>query len=468
MGSENVYDDPQTLEEYSRDISFAPPVTPALVVKPSTAEEVIEIVRLASRSRTPLVPVSSGSPHFRGDTVPSVKGAIILDLSRMNRVLRVDRRNRVIMFEPGVTFTQLKEEAERHGMLPMMPLRPKKAKSALASYLEREPVLVPKYHWDPMDPLLCLEVISGTGEVIRTGSAAGPGNVEDLLALGYGLVSPLGPGQVDFARIFQGSQGTMGVATWATAKCRLKPSTQRLLIASSESLEELLPLAYRLLRRRLGEELLIMNRQCLLAVLGANTDWQLPQWVLAIVVAGYEFFPDERIEWQVEEVREAAQLAGVKLQEELDAASFFVINALQSPSDDFYWRLNGKEKCQEVFFITTLDRAPLLYKEMIEVAGTMGYPEGEVLVYLQPVIQGCAAHLELVFPYDTEYEELARRVYVAVSRSALRLGAFFSRPYGIWSEMVFTDPVLFSVLKRLKSIFDPYGILNPGKLCFGV
>ncbi len=107
VGAENVVDAPEILEAYSRDQSFVPPRMPRLVVKPKNADEVQSIVKWANQTGTPLVPVSSGPPHFRGDTVPSTGGAMIIDLSRMKRIIRIDRRNRIIMIEPGVTFGEL-------------------------------------------------------------------------------------------------------------------------------------------------------------------------------------------------------------------------------------------------------------------------------------------------------------------------------------------------------------------------
>ena len=87
VGAENVFDDPAMLEACSRDHSFTRQVKPAMVVKPGNADEVQAIVKWANQTKTPLVPVSSGSPHFRGDSVPSSEGAVIVDLKRMNRII---------------------------------------------------------------------------------------------------------------------------------------------------------------------------------------------------------------------------------------------------------------------------------------------------------------------------------------------------------------------------------------------
>jgi len=64
VGKENVLDDPETLEAYSQDHSFALPMKPWFVVKPENTCKVQEIVKWANQSRTPLVPVSSGPPTF--------------------------------------------------------------------------------------------------------------------------------------------------------------------------------------------------------------------------------------------------------------------------------------------------------------------------------------------------------------------------------------------------------------------
>ena len=144
VGAENVIDDPVTLDVYSRDHSFTPPMKPLMVVKPGNADEVQGIVKWANQTKTPLVPVSSGPPHFRGDSVPSAEGAVVVDLSGMNRIIMMDRRNRVAIIEPGVTFSELQPELAKEGLRLSMPLLPRASKSVLGSLLEREPINEPQ------------------------------------------------------------------------------------------------------------------------------------------------------------------------------------------------------------------------------------------------------------------------------------------------------------------------------------
>ena len=66
VGAANVIDSPEVLASYSKDESFATPMKPWFVVKVENAEQVQKLVRWANETKTTLVPVSSGAPHFKG------------------------------------------------------------------------------------------------------------------------------------------------------------------------------------------------------------------------------------------------------------------------------------------------------------------------------------------------------------------------------------------------------------------
>src|SRR4030042_6171183 len=88
-GAGNASSDEATLKKYSGDMSFVGHIKPEYVVKPKTAGEVEQLVSLARENKVPLVPESSGAPHFRGDTVPAVGGAIIVDRSGIKKIIRI-------------------------------------------------------------------------------------------------------------------------------------------------------------------------------------------------------------------------------------------------------------------------------------------------------------------------------------------------------------------------------------------
>ncbi len=200
VGKKNVLDDEETLTGYSRDMSLSEPRRPTLVVKPKDTEEVQKIVKLSNKQQVPVVPVSSGV-HFHGETIPE-QGGIVVDLGRMDKVVQVDARNRKVKVEPGVTWGNLQEALKKHGQMGLNPLFPHPAMSALTSSLERNPMLIPKYEY--AEPVLTMEVVLPNGELFRTGTASAA-NTEEAY--------PEGPG-IDFYRLFQGAQGTLGIVTW--------------------------------------------------------------------------------------------------------------------------------------------------------------------------------------------------------------------------------------------------------------
>ena len=266
VGAANVSDKQATLDEYSSDISFVNPVRPAYVVKPKNTDAIQKLVKLANKTQTPLVPVSSGPPHFRGDTVPGTGGAVIVDLGGMKKIIFIDRARRVAMIEPGVTFGELIPAAEKEGIRLNMPLLPRKSKTVVGSMLEREPVIMPKYQWDISDPLACVEVIFGSGDEFRTGQAAGPGTVKEQWAVGGIQKAPYGPGIASWHRLIQGSQGTIGIVTWASMRCEILPSLEEPFVVGSSNLETLLDMTSWLIRLRMVNECFILNSTNLAAI----------------------------------------------------------------------------------------------------------------------------------------------------------------------------------------------------------
>ena len=302
VGASNVSSDKAALDMYSRDMSFVNAVKPACVVKPRNAGDVKELVKLANETSTPLVAVSSGAPHFRGDTVPGIGGAIIVDLSGLKKVMNVDRARRVAMVEAGVTFGELIPLCEKEGIRLNMPFLPKSTKSVVTSLLDREPVIMPGYQWDISDPLACVEVFFGNGNEFRTGQAAGPGTIEQQWKVGAVQKAPYGPGIASLHRLIQGSQGAMGIVTWASMRCEVLPQLEEPFVVGSAKLDTLIEMASWLIRYRMVNECFILNNADLAAIFAKkfpkdylNLKSSLPAWTLFYVVAGYAVLPEERV-----------------------------------------------------------------------------------------------------------------------------------------------------------------------------
>ena len=478
IGKQRVISKPEVLDRYSHDNSFTASIRPRLVVQPRDGDEVQKVVVWANETKTPLVPVSSGEPRFRGDTVPSVPEAVIVDLSRMDNIIRIDRRNRMVIIEPGVTYAQLQPALAEQGLRLSTPLLPRQSKSVVTSLLEREPRLVPKYSYTVPEPLRCLEVVWGNGEILRTGEAGGyyP-TLEQQWEMGLAQVFSGGPGQVDYYRLVSGAQGSMGIVTWASVKCEILPKVHKFLFIPADDLTGLIECAYRLLRVRLGDEFLVLNSANLAAILSMDGDEvqalkdKLPPWAIIMGIAGRDLFPEEKVGFQEEDTLDIVQQSGLELLPAVsDITGEQMMSALLNPSPEPYWKLAYKGACQDIFFMTTLDKVPEFVSTVFATANALQYEVSDIGIYLQPQHQGTSCHCEFNLPYDPGNKietDRVRELLETCSEALIRQGVYFSRPYGVWADMVYNhDARNREMIRTVKKIFDPNNILNPGKLCF--
>jgi FAD/FMN-containing dehydrogenase len=478
VGAANVIVEQTALDAYSMDMSFVNQIRPDYIVKPANAEQVQKIVKLANDTSTPLVPVSSGPPHFRGDTVPSAGGAVIVDLQRMNKVIFVDRARRVAMVEPGVTFGELIPAVKKEGLRLNMPLLPRKTKSVIGSILEREPVTMPKYQWDVSDPLACTEVFFGTGDEFRTGQAAGPGTVKEQWKVGGLQKAPYGPGTASWHRLIQGAQGTMGIVTWASMRCEILPSLEEPFVVGSAKLDALLDLSSWLIRLRMVNECFILNNANLAAIFAKKwpADYQklkdtLPAWTLFFTLAGYEYLPEERVDSYKKDLLDITQRLGLEVEKAAGSISANeILKTVQQPSGEPYWKLRYKGACQDVFFLTIHDKLAGQIDAMTALTKNAGYASSDLGMYIQPMVQGTGYHCEFNLFYNPENLNERNRIQALsaqATKNLMAIGAFFSRPYGENAGMILNrDAATVAVLHKLKNIVDPNNIMNPGKVCF--
>lgn len=476
IGRGSVTDDPQVLESYASDNSYTAPKKPALVVSPTTRDEVIAVVKLAHAKDVKLVPVSSGPPHFRGDTIPAVKDAVIVDLTKMNRIEWINRRNRVACVEPGVTFDQLERELEKQGMRCMIPLAPRGNKSIIGAYMEREPFTVPKYAWDLGDPIASSELIIGDGTIVRSGGGQGPGNTFEEQRKVHGAHKlPISAMFMDLKRIAQGSQGSFAICTWVALRCELLPSVEKMFFAGSDDIAKLVEASKRFQHLRLLDEnylLSALNFACLVEKEPTRITElrkKLPAWVLVTSIAGRGRRPADEFAYKIADTQEEAQRLGINLQDEIGGISEadYRAKVLRTSSGDAFWKTRLKGDCREVFFLTTMSRTPEFITAMQETAKAHGIDPAEIGVYLQMVIQGTACHCEFDLFTSPEKAAALKTFHDELSKKIHALGGFYSRPYGLWSDLVYPDSAVFVKYARgLKKIFDPHMVMNPGKLCF--
>ena len=475
VGVKNFSDDPEVLKKYSSDFSLVPPGMPNYLVRPKDAIEVQKVIKVANEQLLPVVPVSS-RVHFNGSTIPK-QGGIILELSKLNRVLEIDEPNRRVRIEAGVTWEQLTEALEKKGFRMIMPLLPHAQRSVVTDYLEREVPTNTVYDYG--EPTQSMEVVWPTGEIFRMGSASVDG-YPDSMSKG---ANPSGPG-IDFYRLLQGAQGTMGVVTWSNFKIELIPRIDKILFAPVDDLSFAMEFLHRILPRRIGQECLLLNRVDLAAIV--SEDWPggfekmcqaLPAWTLILVLSGLWRRPEEKIAYEEKALGEILrnEFQGFSLSENLPGFPGMgrkLLGLLRKPwpADLTYWKNRYKGGCQNLFFIARPELAKKYIEKAEEIAARYGYPISDIGIYVQPIEHNRACHLEFHFFYDpaniNEVEKI-RSLCQEAAGVLLSEGAFFTRPYGELASMVYERATGYTMaLKRVKKVFDPNHIMNPGNLCF--
>ncbi|MFC1883863.1 FAD-binding oxidoreductase [Thermodesulfobacteriota bacterium] len=475
VGKDNFSDQNDQLNAYATDFSYVPAGAPNFVVKPANSEEVSAVVKFCNENNLPLVPVSS-KVHFFGATIPK-EGGVILDMSRMDKVFEIDPDNRRIRFEAGVTWEKLTKELELKGFRVIMPLTPPAERSVLTDFMEREEPTNQVYDYG--EPLQAMEVVWPTGEIFRMGSASVNGYPNSMSKGG----NPSGPG-LDFYRFFQCAQGTMGVVTWTNLKIESIPKKDKLLFAPVDDMDYAMDFLYRILPRRIGQEVLLLNNINLAAIL--SEEWPgdfeklkstLPPWTLILVISGLLYRPEEKIAYEENFLAEVIknEFSDFKLGETIPGFPGIrnkLLPILRNPwpAGKPHWKNRVKGACQSLFFHTR----PVLAQQFVDIvqdiASHYGYPAHEIGMYIQPIEHNRACRPEFNFFYDPENEvekATVRELYNESAKVLLNEGAVFTRPYGELAPIVYEKAATYaSNLKRLKKVFDPNNIMNPGNLCF--
>ncbi len=187
---------------------------------------------------------------------------------------------------------------------------------------------------------------------------------------------------------------------------------------------------------------------------------------------GCGLLPEEKVQYLEDDLQELAASYGLQPQTEISgvkAGEFYRL--LMQPSPDPYWKLKYRGGFKDVFFLSTQGKTPELSGLISQLAGQLGFSPANIGAYIQPVAQGTSCHCEfnLYFdPADGAESDLARRLEAAAVDRLEEAGAFFSRPYPGWVDVAYRrSPDTAAMQKKVKDIFDPNWILNPGKLCFG-
>lgn len=264
LGDAAVLTDPDVADSYSRDMMpLAESGRPLAVVLPSDVEGVQATVRACAEAKVPIVPRGAGSGL--SGAANAIDGCVVLVMTKFDRILEIDTANRLAVVQPGVVNLDFRNAVEKHGLF--YPPDP-------ASYdwctiggnlsTNSGGMCCVKYGVTT-DAVLGLEVVLADGSVLRTGRRTVKG------VAGY-----------DLAKLFVGSEGTLGVITEATVALRPLPQAPGTLVAGFDRTEAAGEAVSRVVREGLVPSLMeIMDASSIKAAetylntdLGAGSDCQ--------------------------------------------------------------------------------------------------------------------------------------------------------------------------------------------------
>ncbi len=460
VGEEHVICEPEDLKSYAQDnITFIPPRSPLLAVKPGSVEEIQSVLKVAALNKMPVTP-SSSRTNGHGGSIPSIPG-VIIDLRRLNRIHLIDDMCRNAVIEPGVTFAELQKSAKARGLRVLTPIELPAESSVISTHVE----MTPLYSWPKYgtESILTMEVLLPNGELIKTGMAAIP--VMDKAYFPFGTM----PAYLN--KVFCGAQGTLGIVTRATIKLKTDFETQRVLFIPFTSFEASFPVLKEIKRLDSPVEFFIADATYLAGLLSADQETfsslqhTLSPQTAVLVLRGEK----EQVEYQVADLSELAEKMNVELLDALPAdreAAKKLLQEIEFP--------DGYEKFKKIKgyygvipFICMTRQLPIFNRVVADIARGFGYDVKNIGSLLLPV-EPSRIHFQFAFytgPAGSEDYKIVEKLFGTMSSTLLRMGAFFSRPYGLWAGQVYAKAGTYkAMLKQIKEAIDPENIMNPGKL----
>ena len=442
VGAPNVIHGARIPDEYGHDEAIGlAPVRPAAVVRPASTDEVAAIVTWAGSQGVPLTARGSGT-GLSGACIPTA-GGVVVSFERMNRVLEVDTDNHVAVVQPGVTLEQLDHALAGAGLV--YPVFPGELSASLGGNVATNAggMRAVKYGVT-RNQVLGLEAVLGSGEVLRSG--------------GKFVKSSTG---YDLTQLIVGSEGTLALVTEATLKLYPRPQFTATVLAPFASLDHITTAVPKVVASGIGplmvEFIDLMTMAAITAgdmvELGIPTD--IKERALVYLVVVLENRRDDRLGEDVEEV--ADLVAG------LGALDVYVL-----PPRSGNQLIEAREKA---FWLAKAAGADDIIDAVVPRASMAPYMDqvGELARASGSWVAGCGhagdgnVHLSVFQPDDAVRHQLVHDILAC----ALKLGGAISGEHGIGTgKKVYVaaleSPSKVALWRRIKEVFDPHGIRNPG------
>ncbi len=416
---------------------------PQAVVFAREAAQIAAVVALCAESATALTARGMGT-GTTGATVPE-RGGVVLSFERMDEILRIAPGDRLAVVQPGVINANLQKALATSGFF--WPPDPTSAAVCTIggnlAYNSAGPRAV-KYG-TPRDNTLGLRVVSGTGEMLRTGVSTSKGVV------GY-----------DLTRLIIGSEGTLALITEATLKLTPLPEAKRTLRATYADIHAAAAAVSSIMAQAVTPCALEFMDASAIAMVSRYSKLDLPEGAGALLMIEVDG-PAACIHEAQAAVAAAAQCDGLlelRLAESAEeVAALWKTRKALSPA----LRHIAPKKINEDVVVPVSRMG-----EFIEALDRLAHESGIRIVNFGHAGNGNIHVNLLIDPNDPDEVARAATCLDAVFSLVLRLDGTLSGEHGIGLEKRDfvereLDPVALRLMHDLKRCFDPAGILNPGK-----
>ncbi len=443
VGKENYTDKEIDLISYSYDASEHHH-RPMCAVWVQETDQVSRILRLADSHKLPVYPRGAGT-GLSGMAVPS-EGGIVMDLSKMNRLLELSIEDRVVVVQPGIIYDDLQRALSPYGFFfPPDPASGKVCTIGGNVSTNAGGIRGAKYG-TTKDYVLALQVVLPSGEVMRTGTRAMKS------ASGY-----------DLTRLFVGSEGTLGVITEITLKIDPKPISHCTVQAVFKRLEQAGRAVSEIMRKGIVPSVLEILDIHTIRCINQITDIGLPE-AEAILLAETDGFTSEEAEFQMDNIIETFRENGAErlIKAETEAQEEEIWKARKS-AYGVLARIKSNFVLEDV--TVPISRVPELLKGISEISkrneiqiATFGHA-GDGNLHPQILYDG----------YNMKEVEKMKKASRELFELAISLGGTLTGEHGIGlSKAPFMglehDEVEMDMMRKIKRLFDPNNILNPGKM----
>lgn len=439
----SVVQDADKLAEYGHDESDLGTFPPQVAVLAESAEDVQKVFAIATRHRVPVIPVGARSGKSGG--ILAVQGGIAVSLERMNRILEVSPEDLVARVEPGVITGVLQSQVELLGLF--YPPDPNSLELCTIGGNVAENAGGPRAlkYGVTREYVLGLTVVIPTGEILRTGHRSIKG------VAGY-----------DLTALLVGSEGTLGIVTEVMLKLLPRPRHVATALVAFESVAVAARAVSRVLAQGVIPRCLELMDDVSLAAAMKTSPFQFPSGAGAALLLEIDGNDEEQVFGEI--VRVAGIVQGDAAGEVIVAQNEAQRRAIWETRR--YLSVNLKSlhplKLSEDVAVPR-SRIP----EMVERARRAGQGRGLTVATYGHAGDG-NLHCNVLFDREEERPRVNEAV-AEILRAAVDLGGTITGEHGVglakrdflpWEQA----EELIALQRRLKGVFDPLGILNPGKI----